>query len=214
MGRELAEDRLFFAAALAAGDALAALAGGDGPDEDAKGGGDGRLEAGRRQARLQRPDRLGSDGPLRVSRTAAPRPGRWSSTRARSRSSPTTAGSSTWSASRARPVGEAALLELPAGKLDDEGETPLECAQRELAEEIGKSAGDWRELKRFYTSPGFATEQLHLFLATELYEVPGEPEEEERIEIVRCPWTSSTRRSSAARTPKSLVGLLMLRDLL
>src|SRR4029078_910785 len=52
-------------------------------------------------------------------------------------------------------VEEPALLELPAGKLDVEGETPLECAQRELIEEIGKSAGDWRELHTFYTDPGF-----------------------------------------------------------
>ena len=40
-------------------------------------------------------------------------------------------------------VGEPDLLELPAGKLDEEGETPLECAQRELAEEIGKAAEHW-----------------------------------------------------------------------
>jgi len=60
------------------------------------------------------------------------------------------------------PVEEPALLELPAGKLDVAGETPLECAQRELAEEIGKSAGDWRQLKSFYASPGFATERMDL----------------------------------------------------
>src|ERR687888_2602650 len=53
------------------------------------------------------------------------------------------------------PVGEEALLELPAGKLDVAGEGRLECAQRELAEEVGKTASEWRELKRFYTSPGF-----------------------------------------------------------
>ena len=69
-------------------------------------------------------------------------------------------------------VEEPALLELPAGKLDVEGETPLQCAQRELAEEIGKSAGDWRELKSFYTSPGFTNERVWLFLATELCDTP------------------------------------------
>ena len=53
-------------------------------------------------------------------------------------------------------VGEPALLELPAGKLDVEGEGPLECAQRELVEEIGRSARDWEELKRFYPTPGLA----------------------------------------------------------
>src|SRR3954453_20672600 len=46
-------------------------------------------------------------------------------------------------------VGEEPLLELPAGKLDVPGEAPLDCAKRELAEEVGKAASRWRELKRF-----------------------------------------------------------------
>ena len=45
------------------------------------------------------------------------------------------------------PVNEQEVLELPAGKLDVEGEDPLECAKRELAEEIGKSARDWELVK-------------------------------------------------------------------
>src|SRR6476646_7651827 len=64
-------------------------------------------------------------------------------------------------------VGEDALLELPAGKLDMPGESPVECAKRELAEEVGKAASQWRELKRFYTSPGFAEEEVTVYLATE-----------------------------------------------
>ena len=111
-------------------------------------------------------------------------------------------------------VEEAALLELPAGKLDKEGESPLECAQRELREEIGKSAGDWRPLKRFYTSPGFATEEVHLFLATELYDEPGEADEDERIEIVRVPLAELNSTIDSCRDAKTLVGLLTLRDLL
>ena len=112
------------------------------------------------------------------------------------------------------PVEEPALLELPAGKLDKEEETPLQCAQRELAEEIGKSAGDWRELKSFYTSPGFATERVHLFLATELYEAPGEPEEDERIEIVQVPLDQLDSAIDGCHDAKSLVGLLTLKRLL
>ncbi len=112
------------------------------------------------------------------------------------------------------PVGEASLLELPAGKLDKEGETPLECAQRELAEEIGKAAGDWRELRWFYTSPGFATERCHLFLATELYDVPGEPEEGERIEVVRMPLDELDSAIERCYDSASLVGMLMLRQML
>ncbi len=112
------------------------------------------------------------------------------------------------------PVGETALLELPAGKLDKEEETPLECAQRELAEEIGKSAGDWRELKSFYTSPGFATERIHLFLATELYDAPGEPEDDERIEIIQVPLEQLDSAIDSCHDAKSLVGLLMLKRML
>ena len=111
-------------------------------------------------------------------------------------------------------VGEADLLELPAGKLDVDGETPLECAQRELGEEIGRSAGDWRELKRFYTSPGFTTEEVHLFLATELYEVESEPDPDERIEVEEVPLDQLDDAIGRCTDAKSLVGLLMLKDLL
>jgi 8-oxo-dGTP pyrophosphatase MutT (NUDIX family) len=111
-------------------------------------------------------------------------------------------------------VEEPALLELPAGKLDVEEETPLECAQRELGEEIGKSAGDWRELKRFYTSPGFATEQVWLFHATELYDIPGERQEEERIEVVEVPLEEIDGAIARCEDAKSLVGLFMLKELI
>jgi 8-oxo-dGTP pyrophosphatase MutT (NUDIX family) len=111
-------------------------------------------------------------------------------------------------------VEEPALLELPAGKLDMEGETPLECAQRELVEEIGKSAGDWRELKSFYTSPGFTNERIWLFLATELYDTPGERSEGERIEVVEFPLTELDRAIERCEDAKSLIGLLMLKELI
>ncbi len=111
-------------------------------------------------------------------------------------------------------VEEPALLELPAGKLDVEGETPLECAQRELAEEVGKSAGDWRELKSFYTSPGFANERVWLFLATELYDVASNPSTGERIEIVEFPLTDLDRAIERCEDAKSLIGLMMLKDLI
>jgi 8-oxo-dGTP pyrophosphatase MutT (NUDIX family) len=111
-------------------------------------------------------------------------------------------------------VGERALLELPAGKLDVEGETPLQCAQRELAEEVGKAAGDWRELKRFYTSPGFATEEVHLFLATELYDTPRSIAGEGGIEVVEVPLGEVDAAIEHCSDAKSLVGLLMLKRML
>jgi 8-oxo-dGTP pyrophosphatase MutT (NUDIX family) len=112
------------------------------------------------------------------------------------------------------PVGEEALLEVPAGKLDVEGESPLETARRELAEEIGKAAGEWRELKRFYTSPGFADEEVHLFLATDLSDTEADADEEERIEIVAWPLDDLDAAIGECADSKSLIGLLLLRDLL
>lgn len=111
-------------------------------------------------------------------------------------------------------VGEESLLELPAGKLDVEGEEPLDCARRELGEEIGKRADEWRELKRFYTSPGFAEEEVIAFLATELRDVDHQPDPAERIEIVEWPLADVDGAIAEIRDAKSLVALLLLRDAL
>jgi ADP-ribose pyrophosphatase len=111
-------------------------------------------------------------------------------------------------------TGEAALLELPAGKLDVEGESPLECARRELVEEIGKSASEWQELKRFYTSPGFAEEEVTVFLATGLEDAEHEPDPEERIEIVPWPLDDLEGAIEACNDSKSLIGMLLLERLL
>jgi hypothetical protein len=81
-------------------------------------------------------------------------------------------------------------------------------------EEIGKSAGDWRELKSFYTSPGFATERVYLFLATELYDVTSSPVEEERIDVVEIPLNDLDGAIARCEDAKSLVGLLMLKQLI
>jgi 8-oxo-dGTP pyrophosphatase MutT (NUDIX family) len=108
-------------------------------------------------------------------------------------------------------VGEKALLELPAGKLDEEGESALETAKRELAEEIGKGARRWQHLTSFYTSPGFAAEEIQLFLATDLYDEAGKAVEEERIEIEAVPLERLDDVIGDCRDSKSLVGLLWFR---
>jgi 8-oxo-dGTP pyrophosphatase MutT (NUDIX family) len=111
-------------------------------------------------------------------------------------------------------VDEPALLELPAGKLDEEGESPLDTAQRELAEEIGKGARSWQHLTSFYTSPGFATEECHLFMATNLYDEAADPGENERIEVVELPLSELDSAIRDCRDSKTLVGLLWLRAFL
>ena len=112
------------------------------------------------------------------------------------------------------PVDEQALLELPAGKLDEEGESPLDTAKRELAEEIGKGARTWRHLTSFYTSPGFTDEECHLFIATNLYDERADVEENERIEIVEVQLSGLDAVIRDCRDSKTLVGLLWLRALL
>jgi ADP-ribose pyrophosphatase len=70
------------------------------------------------------------------------------------------------------------VLELPAGKLD-EGEDPQICAVRELEEETGYKSGTVKKLGAIYTSPGFCTEILHLYLAENLSEGTQNREEGE-----------------------------------
>ena len=108
-------------------------------------------------------------------------------------------------------VGEPALLELPAGKLDEEGEEPLDTAKRELAEEIGKSAATWEHLTSFYTSPGFADEECHVYLATGLEDVDASADENERIEIVALPLSELDDVIADCRDSKTLIGLLWFR---
>ena len=109
-------------------------------------------------------------------------------------------------------VTEDALLEIPAGKLDTDGESPLETAKRELAEEIGKSAEEWTELKRFYTTPGWADEEFTLFLATGLADAEAEADDTVSIEIVEWPLDDLDGAIERCGDAKSLGGLLMLRE--
>jgi len=111
-------------------------------------------------------------------------------------------------------VGEEALLELPAGKLDDPDETPLETAKRELAEEIGKGARSWQHLTTYYSSAGFSDEQVHVYLATDLYDEQAEAGEDERIEVRTVPLSELAATIRDCRDAKTLIGLLWLEQML
>jgi ADP-ribose pyrophosphatase len=111
-------------------------------------------------------------------------------------------------------VDEPALLELPAGKLDDPGESPLHTAKRELAEEIGKGAREWRHLTTYYSSAGFSDEQVHVYLATDLYDEHAETDENERIEVRAVPLAELDATIRDCRDAKTLIGLLWLKEML
>jgi 8-oxo-dGTP pyrophosphatase MutT (NUDIX family) len=111
-------------------------------------------------------------------------------------------------------LGSPDLLELPAGKLDEAGESPLETAKRELAEEIGKQAAQWEPLGSFYTSPGFADEEVHLFLATDISDVDQRPEVEhdERIDVEVRPLADLDAILAETKDSKTLIALYKLRE--
>lgn len=105
------------------------------------------------------------------------------------------------------------MLELPAGKRDVAGETPVDTAKRELLEEIGYSAGSLVELATFYNSVGFSDEYSYVYLATDLTEETTNrqsPEEEhmtiERLRLDSVLDVISQRRIEDAKT---VIGLLM-----
>ena len=106
------------------------------------------------------------------------------------------------------PFGEH-LLELPAGKLE-KGEDPLPAAQRELSEETGLEAGVWRDLGAIYTSPGFSTEKLYLYLATDLRQGQAHPDPNEFLDVERMPLSQLVElvNQGAVCDAKTVVGAL------
>jgi 8-oxo-dGTP pyrophosphatase MutT (NUDIX family) len=109
-------------------------------------------------------------------------------------------------------IGDPDVLEIPAGRLDKDGEEPLASAQRELAEEIGKAASSWEPLGSFFSSVGILDEEIHLFLATGLSDASADSGEQERIEVVRWPLDDLDGALAATKDSKTLIALTRLRD--
>ena len=115
---------------------------------------------------------------------------------------------------------DGALLEIPAGTLevhDGVTEDPDLCARRELEEETGHRARDWQKLAAFWTAPGFATELMHLYLATGMTGVSDEddrlaPDEDERLELRHVPLAEAVAMVERGEIgdAKSILGILWL----
>jgi ADP-ribose diphosphatase len=109
-------------------------------------------------------------------------------------------------------VEEDELLEIPAGTLDVEGESELECAQRELAEEAELRAEEWNLLHVVYPSPGFLTEKVTIFAATGLSPAGGERDDDEEIEVVRLPLAEIEQALPEIRDATTVIALLRLKE--
>jgi 8-oxo-dGTP pyrophosphatase MutT (NUDIX family) len=108
-------------------------------------------------------------------------------------------------------IGDPDFLEIPAGRLDVEGEVPLDAAKRELAEEIGKASASWEPITEYVSSVGIMDEVVHLFHATDLSDAQADAEHNERIEIVRWPLSDLEGAIDATRDAKTLIALLWLK---
>ena len=115
-------------------------------------------------------------------------------------------------------IGEV-LLEVPAGTLDVQPDGSIEhpelAAPRELEEETGMRAGSWRLIASFWTAPGFASELMHLYLATDLRPADGDrlgPDEDEHLLLERMPWRDAVAAAERGelRDAKTILALLWL----
>jgi len=101
------------------------------------------------------------------------------------------------------------LLEIPAGKMEP-GESPENCARRELEEETGYRPGTMRWLASFYVSPGFCTEKIHLYLAGDLTRYQQKLDQDECIEVAGIPLDEALAKVDRGeiKDAKTIVGLL------
>jgi ADP-ribose pyrophosphatase len=103
------------------------------------------------------------------------------------------------------------MWELPAGRIDD-GETAITAAKRELLEETGYRARQWKRILHFYVSPGFLDETMTIYMARGLQAGKAQPEADERIATSLVPLSEAKRMAlnGRIRDAKTICGILWL----
>lgn len=109
-------------------------------------------------------------------------------------------------------IEDPASLEIPAGTLDVDGESELDCAARELREEAKLEAESWRLMHVVYPSPGYVDERVAIYGATGLSAGSGRADPDEQIAVVRLPIRDLERVLPEIHDAKTLVGLALLKD--
>ncbi|SCG83330.1 ADP-ribose pyrophosphatase [Proteiniborus sp. DW1] len=109
-----------------------------------------------------------------------------------------------------RKATETVLLEIPAGKLEI-NEHPQDCAIRELKEETGLEAKKIEYILDYYSSPGFANEKVHIFIASELLSGEAELEEDEYIDVVKVNMDEALEmiNNGTIKDGKTIIGIFM-----
>ena len=107
------------------------------------------------------------------------------------------------------------LMEIPAGTLE-QGEKPIECAQRELQEEIGYASSKMTLMFTSFLAPGYSSEKLHTFLAQGLSGSKAEQDADEFIEVVEVPLNSAIEliHQGDIKDAKTICGILMAQRML
>lgn len=106
------------------------------------------------------------------------------------------------------------IWEIPAGRLEPD-ENPLDCAKRELVEEVGFKATNVQKLTEIYSAPAYGNEVIYIFLATELVPDKQKLEDDEIIKVVKLPFMKAIEKVKIGeiRDAKTVVGLLLAKEL-
>jgi len=112
------------------------------------------------------------------------------------------------------PVG-IVLIEIPAGKLDDK-EPPIECAMRELREEVGGHGGNFIHLAQIFTSPGFSDEKMDIYLVQNFEEKENNLDDDEFLQVIKIKLEDCLKmiKNGEINDAKSIIGILLARDYL